>query len=185
MRKNLLLLILLLFVYTVSGESFRSIEIESEITSVQPMTGIVLWSDNGKNKTDAISLEYSYMKYNDIVSDINSVVSTSIDLAKLFSKEEIAALVKAGKITRGAGRVGVAVDAGLMVDAAINGDPWEWHLYNTTIGLLKTVRRWPVVGPAATMVDSYVQAGKWLWEAVKWTNTSGVDYMMHYSIFGY
>lgn len=68
MKKNLLSLFLLIpFAYTVSGESFRPVETASEITSVQPMTGIVLWSDNEKNETDAISLEYSYMKYNDVV----------------------------------------------------------------------------------------------------------------------
>lgn len=33
------------------------------------MTGIVLWADNAKRNTDAISLEYSYMQYTDIVKE--------------------------------------------------------------------------------------------------------------------
>lgn len=33
------------------------------------MTGIVLWADNDKRNTDAISLEYSYMQYKDIVKE--------------------------------------------------------------------------------------------------------------------
>jgi hypothetical protein len=32
------------------------------------MTGIVLWTDNDENSTDAIQLEYSYMLYNSVVS---------------------------------------------------------------------------------------------------------------------
>ncbi len=52
----------------LQGQTFRDIQIAGEITAVQPMTGIVLWSDNTEhNSTDAISLEFSYMKYNDIV----------------------------------------------------------------------------------------------------------------------
>lgn len=39
-----------------------------EITKVQPMTGIVLWDDNSNNNKGVNSLEYSYMNYDDIVS---------------------------------------------------------------------------------------------------------------------
>jgi hypothetical protein len=39
----------------------------SAITKVQPMTGIVFWDTSPHNTSDAISLEYSYMLYNDIV----------------------------------------------------------------------------------------------------------------------
>lgn len=51
------------------GQTYRNIEVNSSITEVQPMTGIVLWNDNDNNQSyaDAISLEYTYMKYNDIV----------------------------------------------------------------------------------------------------------------------
>lgn len=48
-------------------DGFVKISLQSQITGVQPMTGIVLWADNAKRNTDAISLEYSYMQYKDIV----------------------------------------------------------------------------------------------------------------------
>lgn len=45
----------------------KVIPLSSEITRVQPMTGIVLWTSNPRNQTDAISLEYSYLLYSDVV----------------------------------------------------------------------------------------------------------------------
>lgn len=48
--------------------AMRSVPLVSEITEVQPMTGIVYWTTNPQNNTDAISLEYSYLLYSDIVS---------------------------------------------------------------------------------------------------------------------
>ena len=50
-------------------DGFVKISLQSQITGVQPMTGIVLWADNAKRNTDAISLEYSYMQYTDIVKE--------------------------------------------------------------------------------------------------------------------
>ena len=50
-------------------DGFVKISLQSQITGVQPMTGIVLWADNAKRNTDAISLEYSYMQYKDIVKE--------------------------------------------------------------------------------------------------------------------
>lgn len=47
---------------------FQAVPLQSAITRVQPMTGIVFWEDSGRNKTDAIQLEFSYMRYSDIVS---------------------------------------------------------------------------------------------------------------------
>jgi len=46
----------------------RDVPLQSHIKHVQPMTGIVFWEDSGRNQTDAIQLEYSYMRYGDIVS---------------------------------------------------------------------------------------------------------------------
>lgn len=40
-----------------------------EFTKVQPMTGIVVWDGNTSASPEAHSLEYSYMLYDDIVSD--------------------------------------------------------------------------------------------------------------------
>jgi hypothetical protein len=51
------------------GERFQPVPLRSRITRVQPMTGIVLWTTSEHNKTNAIQLEYSYMKYNDIVKE--------------------------------------------------------------------------------------------------------------------
>ena len=54
---------------TAMGQSDNSISLTSKVTRVQPMTGIVLWSDNdnaGKHP-DAIALEYRYCGYNEVV----------------------------------------------------------------------------------------------------------------------
>src|SRR5579875_3534010 len=51
------------------NEWFRPIPLRSRITHVQPMTGIVLWATSEHNKTSAVQLEYSYMKYGDIVKE--------------------------------------------------------------------------------------------------------------------
>jgi hypothetical protein len=48
-------------------EENRDISLQRSITRVQPMTGIVFWTDSDHNQTDAIQLEYAYMKYRDIV----------------------------------------------------------------------------------------------------------------------
>ena len=44
------------------------VPLKSRITHVQPMTGIVLWTTSEHNRTDAIQLEFSYMKYSDVVA---------------------------------------------------------------------------------------------------------------------
>lgn len=51
------------------GQDARPISLKSQITQVQPMTGIVLWSDNPKaaEYSDAITLEYRYCGYNEVV----------------------------------------------------------------------------------------------------------------------
>lgn len=61
-------LALILVNAVVAGES-RSIPLSSEITNVQPMTGIVLWSDNDSaaKHPEAITLEYRYCGYNEVV----------------------------------------------------------------------------------------------------------------------
>jgi len=54
--------------YSDKSETLRDFPLQSHIQHVQPMTGIVFWEDSGRNETDAIQLEYSYMRYGDIVS---------------------------------------------------------------------------------------------------------------------
>lgn len=53
----------------VPAQESRSVPIVSDITQVQPMTGIVLWADNveAHMHPDAITLEYRYCGYNEVV----------------------------------------------------------------------------------------------------------------------
>lgn len=91
--------IILFVLFSVTAASdlpsqYRNIPLNSSITSVQPMTGIVLWTDNHKNKTDAISLEYSYMLYNSVVKENGVYDWSSLDvlLEKVASRTHQAVL---------------------------------------------------------------------------------------------
>jgi hypothetical protein len=57
----------------------RAITLRSTISEVQPMTGIVFWEDSGRNKTDAIQLEFSYMRYSDIVERRSAYNWTAVE----------------------------------------------------------------------------------------------------------
>lgn len=48
------------------ADESRRLPLSSEITGVQPGTGIVLWTDSDAVETDAIQLEYRYLGYDDI-----------------------------------------------------------------------------------------------------------------------
>jgi len=48
-------------------QAFRRVPLQSSISGVQPMTGIVMWEGSKNCETDAIRLEYSYMRYGDVV----------------------------------------------------------------------------------------------------------------------
>jgi hypothetical protein len=52
----------------LQDDALRPVPLQSKVTHVQPMTGIVFWSDSEHVRTDAIQLEYSYMKYGDVVA---------------------------------------------------------------------------------------------------------------------
>ncbi len=53
-----------------SQDNFVDIRIDTLITQVQPMTGIVFWQGQYTEVgAEAISMEFSYMLYNDVVSD--------------------------------------------------------------------------------------------------------------------
>jgi len=60
-------------------EEYQTISLEASITGVQPMTGIVLWTDSDYNDTDAIQLEYSYIGYNEIVSQKGQFDWSAVD----------------------------------------------------------------------------------------------------------
>ncbi|HEY0980692.1 MULTISPECIES: DUF4832 domain-containing protein [unclassified Schlesneria] len=53
----------------MSADDFRPVKLAAKIDSVQPMTGIVLWATNGAVKTAPIQLEYSYLQYDQIVTE--------------------------------------------------------------------------------------------------------------------
>lgn len=69
-------------------DGFVKISLQSQITGVQPMTGIVLWADNAKRNTDAISLEYSYMQYTDIVKEKGVYDWTPLEQISMLSHPE-------------------------------------------------------------------------------------------------
>lgn len=48
---------------------YERVALQSEITSVQPMTGIVVWNTSGYNRNEYIQLEFSYMLYNDVCKE--------------------------------------------------------------------------------------------------------------------
>jgi hypothetical protein len=51
-----------------ADERFMPVALKSQITRVQPMTGLVLWTTSEHKNTDAVQLEYSYMKYGDVAT---------------------------------------------------------------------------------------------------------------------
>jgi hypothetical protein len=52
---------------TGRSEDFRPVKLHSAITGVRPMTGLVMWQSSKNSHSDAIQLEYSYMRYDDVV----------------------------------------------------------------------------------------------------------------------
>jgi hypothetical protein len=66
----LLFMICYITLTTKAAENtWRSVALKSQITHVQPMTGIVMWEDSKNSFSNAIQLEYSYMRYCDVVSE--------------------------------------------------------------------------------------------------------------------
>ena len=49
-------------------DSYTAVPVNSSVTDVQPMTGIVPWSDS-RYKKDWVTLEFSYMLYNDVCKE--------------------------------------------------------------------------------------------------------------------
>ena len=54
---------------TEPAEYGTRIPLQSAITHVQPMTGIVLWNTSGSNKKEYVQLEFSYMLYNEVCKE--------------------------------------------------------------------------------------------------------------------
>lgn len=53
----------------VAQGQFRPIPLQRHIAGVQPMTGLVMWEELPHASSDAIQLEYSYMRYGDVVKE--------------------------------------------------------------------------------------------------------------------
>ena len=71
-----------------------NMKIKSAITHVQPMTGIVLWTDNERTDTDAIQLEFRYCGYNEVVDARGEYDFSKIDkvLADIAARKHQAVL---------------------------------------------------------------------------------------------
>lgn len=67
MKKILLQGILYAFSTVACSQDYTSVDIDSEVTGVLPMTGLVFWPGNNEIETDAIALEFSYMDFSQIV----------------------------------------------------------------------------------------------------------------------
>ncbi|MEI8212682.1 MAG: DUF4832 domain-containing protein [Planctomycetota bacterium] len=68
-RAHLAVLMLAVAVNVLPADEFRPQTLQSTITNVQPMTGIVLWSTNEAAATAPIQLEYAYLKYDQVVQE--------------------------------------------------------------------------------------------------------------------
>jgi hypothetical protein len=49
------------------ADAFRPVPLRQSTGGVQPMTGIVMWESSKNCHSDAIQLEYSYLRYDDVV----------------------------------------------------------------------------------------------------------------------
>ena len=59
----------------LNAQGYTSVALHSEIDRVQPMTGIVFWSDNQSDLNtlgDKVQLEYSYLVYNEVINQENN-----------------------------------------------------------------------------------------------------------------
>ncbi|GAA4110375.1 DUF4832 domain-containing protein [Aquimarina addita] len=72
--KKTLLFTIILISCTLSAQTFRNLGLHTQVDHVQPMTGIVFWTDNGSDLNtlgDKVQLTFSYLVYADIVSQEN------------------------------------------------------------------------------------------------------------------
>ena len=50
-------------------DGYETVALSSALTHVQPMTGIVLWSDSGSRSKSYVQLEFAYMLYSDVCKE--------------------------------------------------------------------------------------------------------------------
>lgn len=67
---------------------YQRVALHSQITGVQPMTGIVVWNTSGNRNKDYVQLEFSYMLYNDVCKQKDVFDWTPMDnlLAEVASR---------------------------------------------------------------------------------------------------
>lgn len=72
MRSCLVLSVLISqgFISIASAQSMRNLPLQSKVETVQPMTGIVLWSSNPQAAVAPIQLEFSYLRYRDVFDHV-------------------------------------------------------------------------------------------------------------------
>ena len=58
---------------------WRSVPITRTLDGVAPWTGIVLWTDHDKNQSDAIQLEYTYVRYDAVALEQGTYDWSSVD----------------------------------------------------------------------------------------------------------
>lgn len=70
-------------------EGYVSVPLSSAVTNVQPMTGIVIWADNGSARTKPwVTMEFAYMLYNTVCKEKDVYDWTPVDklLASIASR---------------------------------------------------------------------------------------------------
>ncbi|MEM9825633.1 MAG: beta-galactosidase [Planctomycetota bacterium] len=72
-------LLLLLRSLSKTEATAQVVPLQSRITQVQPMSGIVLWNDHEKVDTDAVQLEFRYCGYDEIVTADGQYDFTALD----------------------------------------------------------------------------------------------------------
>jgi hypothetical protein len=61
------------------SQSMRKLSLQSKVETVQPMTGIALWNSNPQADSAPIQLEFSYLRYRDVVDEKGRYDWRSVD----------------------------------------------------------------------------------------------------------
>jgi len=71
-KKQFFIIAILSLSSYLSFGQFYSADLHSEVTQVQPMTGIVFWSENSGDLNqlgNKVQLEFSYLVYSDVIQN--------------------------------------------------------------------------------------------------------------------
>ena len=145
---------------------------------------MVWFGDNGFNMPNHFFNAETIGRYNNIVKNVNSLLSPTVNLLNILTNEEVRWIRRTGKITWGIEGATVLADGYLMVDAFRNGEWWigAGHAFDMTSGAIG------LAGPAgsfvATSANSYVGAAKYFQNMVHWINTTGERLMLSRIIGG-